>query len=352
MTDETQIWDVEWFTCKDYQTIPCWDTVSEWYYDKASIGWVIYNNTPILNQWSEWACTVFWITKAENEADHFDEGKILDAMKLWKDAIAEWKVPSQWKNWWSMSWALNFMKNKGYISWWYFVNTPESIWKALEAWHMCYTWTRLCSWAKTKKSGKFTKSDMPWTGHAFAVIWINYDDEVLIAANSWGEQRWVKNWLFEIGFEDMNNLYSVVAIMDKVVTEEEKWIAKDMEDSKLMADKWVWNWIWPNNNLEKIHWVYMVMRAFVDNTISNDKALEMAQEKWIVTNYTTQLTRRHFLYMVFRAAYGNTRYEEKIPWIMQQLWIIKTLNNLDEPITRYHASLVIARMMRNLWVIE
>ena len=65
-------------------------------------------------------------------------------------------------------------------------------------------------------------------------------------------------------------------------------------------------------------------------------------------NPTGELTRRDFLKMVFRAGYGNTIYEESIPEVLKSLNVIKTLDNLDKPIKRYHASLVIARMLRNL----
>ena len=91
----------------------------------------------------------------------------------------------------------------------------------------------------------------------------------------------------------------------------------------------------------------MVMRAFFEE-FDNDNALALALKKGIVNNPTGELTRRDFLKMVFRAGYGNTIYEESIPEVLKSLNVIKTLDNLDKPIKRYHASLVIARMLRNL----
>ena len=52
--------------------------------------------------------------------------------------------------------------------------------------------------------------------------------------------------------------------------------------------------------------------------------------------------------MLWRAAYGVTKYENLIPEILVGMQVIRSDKHLDEPITRYHASLIIARMLRNL----
>lgn len=54
---------------------------------------ILYNNTPILDQGNVGACSVFGITKAENEADWFDSKTQLDAMKIRKEAIANGIIP-------------------------------------------------------------------------------------------------------------------------------------------------------------------------------------------------------------------------------------------------------------------
>ena len=343
--------NTEWFTSDDYLETPSFWTITSEYNENKTRTSICYKNTPILNQGNVWACSVFWITKAENEADFFDTRRVLDAMKIWNDGIKEWIIPDGWSHWWSMSWALNLMKNKGYISWWFFCNNKEQISQALENWHICYTWTNQCNWSQTKKTWDFTPSTV-WTGHLFAIVWIDWDNECLIAANSWWEWRWKYEWHFHIPFKFMSYLYTVVAIIDKidsVVTDE---IAQDMKDSQLMKEIWVWNWQFPDNNLEKLHAIYMVMRAFWDDELTNDEAVKEASENGIATNPKWKLTRRYFLYMVWRAAYWNTRYEFLIPDIFLKMWIIKSKNWLDEPITRYHAALIIARMLRNLWQID
>lgn len=57
--------DTEGFTQEDYLHIPWYATVMEEYTGEADLPEkIVYNNTPILDQWSEGACSVFGITKA------------------------------------------------------------------------------------------------------------------------------------------------------------------------------------------------------------------------------------------------------------------------------------------------
>ena len=347
--------NTEGFTPEDYLWTPSWGTVSMEYSDERgevmNKSNVFHNNTPILNQWNVWACAVFGITKAENEADFYDEKKILDAMKIRNEWVKDWVIPNGGKSWWNMNGALNLMMKKWYISWWYFCNDVDSIRDALERKHICYTGTRKCDWTGTKKSWVFTKATNTKTWHLFAIIGIDFDKECLIAANSWGEQRWVMDWLFEIPFENMVDLYTIVAVMDKPKDESDKDILDDIWDSKLMQEMWIWNWTNPDWDLWKLHAVYMVMRAFYASNLSDSDALKIAEDLWYVHNMSIPLTRRHFLIMVFRLAYWVTTREDVVPEIMRLLGIIKTTEHLDEPITRYHASLIIARMLRNLWKI-
>lgn len=351
-TVEEPIWDnTEWFTEMDYVETPSLWTINAEYAEGYDCTNVEHKNTPILNQGNVGACSVFWITKAENEADYYDTKRVLDAMKIRNEGIKEWVIPDWWNHWWSMGWALNLMKNKWYISWWFFCNDIKSIWEALRKNNLCYTGTNQCSWPKTKQTWEFTPA---WvgTGHLFAIVWINYDNEYLIAANSWWEWWGKLNGYFKIPFKHMKYLYSIVAIVDKkdkIITDE---IAEDMKDANYMKELWIWNWQYPDDNLEKIHAVYMVMRAFWEDWYDNDWLLDEAIKYWIVTNVKAKLTRRHFLYMVWRAAYWATKYEYLIPGIFKKMWVIKNEEHLDAPITRYHAALIIARMLRNLWQID
>lgn len=87
--------DVEGFTPEDYLHTPSYSTVMEEYDEGKELPEkILYNNTPILDQGNVGACSVFGITKAENEADWFDSKTILDAMKLWNEGIAEGRIPN------------------------------------------------------------------------------------------------------------------------------------------------------------------------------------------------------------------------------------------------------------------
>ena len=342
--------NTEGFSPEDYLETPSLGTIEAEYAEAPAKTNSYHNNTPILNQGNVGACSVFGITKAENEEDFYDTRRILDAMKIRDDWVAEWRIPNWWKTWWSMAWALRLMKDLGYITWWFFCSDKDAIGNALANKRLCYTWTNRCNWRETKKTWIFTPSTVG-TGHLFAIVWIDWDNEWLIAANSWGEDWGQHEGLFFIPFKYMNYLYSTVAIIDKAdkVSDE---IAQDMKDAQHMKELGIWNGQNPDENLEKLHAVYMVMRAFWEEWISDEDAVKAASEEWIATNLKAKLTRRHFLYMVFRAAYGITKYEYLIPEIFVWMKIIHNDQHLDEPITRYHASLIIARMLRNLWQID
>ncbi len=333
--------DTEWFTPEDYLHIPGYATVMEEYTGEADLPEkIVYNNTPILDQGSEWACSVFGITKAENEADWFDSKTQLDAMKIRKEAIANGIIPDGGKNGWSMSWALKLMKDLGYIQGYYFCSTPAEVRLALSKKHMCYTWARYIRWHQTGVSHMLTPDKDANAGHLFALTGI--DNEKYHHPNSWTEW-WGDKGFFYTPFELQKWLYSIVAIIDKKNASPE--VVQDSEDSKLMVKKGIWNGKLPNENLIKLHAVLMVMRAF-HNELDNDRAIEKALQLWIVRSVNWPLTKRWFLKMIFVAMNGRTSQEELSPDIAVDQGIIKSKAGLDEPVKRYHASLMIARALR------
>lgn len=333
--------DTEWFTPEDYLHIPGYATVMEEYTGEADLPEkIVYNNTPILDQGSEWACSVFGITKAENEADWFDSKTQLDAMKIWKEAIKNWIIPDGGKNGWSMSGALKLMKELGYIQGYYFCSTPAEVRLALSKKHMCYTGARYIRWHQTGVSKTLTPDKDANAGHLFALTGI--DNEKYYHPNSWTE-NWGDKGFFYTPFELQKWLYSIVAIIDKKNATPE--VVVDSADSEKMVKMDIWNWKLPNENLIKLHAIYMVMRAFKDQ-LDNDKAIEEAIRLGVVSSVNWPLTKRWFLKMIFVALYGRTSQEELIPDIAVDQGIIKSKAGLDEPVKRYHASLMIARALR------
>lgn len=339
--------DTEWFTPEDYLHTPSYATAMEEYTGDAELPEkILYNNTPILDQGNVGACSVFGITKAENEADWFDSKTILDAMKIWNDAVAEGIIPDDWKHGWSMSWALNLMKKLGHIQGFYFCTTPEEVRLALSKKHICYTGARKVSRWKTGQSYTLTPDTKADAGHLFALTGIN--EKEYIHPNSWNT-NWGDQGFFYTPFELQKWLYSIVAIIDKKNASPE--VVIDSQDSEKMQQLDIWNGKLPNENLIKLHAIYMVMRAFKDQ-FDNDKAIEEALELGIVSSVNGPLTKRWFLKMIFVAINGKTSREDLIPDIAIEQGIIKSKVGLDEPVKRYHASLMIARALRFLGQIE
>lgn len=333
--------DTEWFTPEDYLHIPWYATVMEEYTGEADLPEkIVYNNTPILDQWSEWACSVFGITKAENEADWFDSKTQLDAMKIRKEAIANGIIPDGWKNGWSMSGALKLMKDLWYIQWYYFCSTPAEVRLALSKKHMCYTGARYIRRHQTGISKTLTPDKDANAGHLFALTGI--DHEKYHHPNSWTE-NWGDKGFFYTPFELQKWLYSIVAIIDKKNASPE--VVVDSADSEKMVEMNIWNGKLPNESLIKLHAVLMVMRAF-HNEFDDNKAIQKALELWVVSSVNWPLTKRWFLKMIFVALYWRTSREELIPDIAVDQGIIKSKAGLDEPVKRYHASLMIARALR------
>ena len=339
--------DTEWFTPEDYLHIPWYATVMEEYTGEAELPEkIVYNNTPILDQWSEWACSVFGITKAENEADWFDSKTQLDAMKIWKEAIKNWIIPDGGKNGWSMSGALKLMKDLWYIQGYYFCSTPAEVRLALSKKHMCYTGARYIRWHQTGVSKTLTPDKDANAGHLFALTGI--DGEKYHHPNSWTE-NWGDKGFFYTPFDLQKWLYSIVAIIDKKNASPE--VVLDSQDSEKMQQLDIWNGKLPNENLIKLHAIYMVMRAFKDQ-FNNEKAIEEALQLGIVNSVNWPLTKRWFLKMIFVAMNWKTSREDLIPDIAIEQGIIKSKVGLDEPVKRYHASLMIARALRFLGKIE
>ena len=333
--------DTEWFTPEDYLHIPGYATVMEEYTGEADLPEkIVYNNTPILDQGSEWACSVFGITKAENEADWFDSKTQLDAMKIWKEAIANGIIPDGGKNGWSMSWALKLMKDLWYIQGYYFCSTPAEVRLALSKKHMCYTGARYIRWHQTGVTHTLTPDKDANAGHLFALTGI--DGEQYHHTNSWTEW-WGDKGFFYTPFESQKWLYSIVAIIDKKNASPE--VVIDSADSEKMVEMNIRNGKLPNEALIKLHAVLMVMRAF-HNEFDDNRAIQKALELGVISSVNWPLTKRWFLKMIFVALYGRTSQEELIPDLAVDQGIIKTNFGLDEPVKRYHASLMIARALR------
>lgn len=143
---------------------------------------------------------------------------------------------------------------------------------------MCYTGARKVRWHKTGQTQTLSPDENADAGHLFALTGI--DSEKYYHPNSWNT-NWGDKGFFYTPFELQKWLYSIVAIIDKKNASPE--VVIDSADSEKMVKMDIWNGKLPNENLVKLHAIYMVMRAFKDQ-FYNDKAIEEALELGIVSS--------------------------------------------------------------------
>ena len=117
------------------------------------------------------------------------------------------------------------------------------------------------------------------SGHLYCINGIFFNKGVLKNANSWGE-RWADKGHFYTKFSDIDKMYTIVAIIDKKSNRSSE-LEEDTKDSQKTVEKGIWNGQSPDENLEKLHAVFMVMRAFKKN-FDNNSALEQAMREGIV----------------------------------------------------------------------
>lgn len=303
---------------------------------------VVYNNTAILDQQREGACTVFGISKASNEENYFDQGSTVDAMNKWREYIDKGLVPENGVNWWSMWWAMNAFKNDGIIAGWYSCPDPESVLRALKLKRCVYTGTNRCNWSATSSSGVFTPSDNVVVGHVFAIIGIDMKKREYIAANSWGTDWGKENGLFRIPFDKEGYLYSRIAIIDKIDNADAE--SEDIIAANTMKDMGIWNGKMPNNILAKMHGVLMVMRA-VKKEFNDTKALADAQTLGIAKQIDmSDCTREVFCTMLIRAVDPNLVQYGEATSKLYGMGILKD-NTPNKKITRFHAAVITSRFL-------
>lgn len=302
----------------------------------------LYNNTDILDQGREGACTVFWITKVSNEENYYDKKTITDALAKWKEYIDKWLVPNKWEHWWSLYGAMSNFKADGIIEWWYLAHTPQDVYNALALKRCVYTWTNQCDWGKTRETGVFTPVTGTRTWHAFAIVGIDMKARQYIAANSWSK-AWGEEGLFRINFDDTKYLYTRSVIIDKIDGSTED--LADLRHSEEMKKAKIWNGKTPNDNLKKMHAVLMVMRA-IKKEFNDTKALTDAQRLDIATSINmNDCTREELATMLIRAVAPKLSEWGKNIQKLAQMKVVKSTNGQYEPVTRYHAILIIARFL-------
>ena len=159
------------------------------------------------------ACSCYWMTAI------FNGNQGVEFLKQWIEFEQEdprrKRLAFQSERWYSDEWAslqdmMSFFKKRWKIDWYVKTKNVEETKNAINNGFLIYTWSNLCSWSATGKSGEFVPKDRT-TGHIFAIV--DHDTTGFVAINSFGESRW-KKWFFHIDFEKYSKLFSTYAIID------------------------------------------------------------------------------------------------------------------------------------------
>lgn len=157
-------------------------------------------------------CGWYGLTHVENamrilqDADFWTEKQVDPAPRRVYRNENERPASSRW-NGTSLQGNLNLFVNRKWISWYAYANAITESQRAIDNWHLIYTGTNQCDWRKTYETWVFTPAGKTTTGHLFAIV--EYNDDGFIIR----ESNWPKRWKVLIKYEDVNYLYSRVAVI-------------------------------------------------------------------------------------------------------------------------------------------
>ena len=160
-------------------------------------------------------------------------------------------------SWASLQDMMKFFKNHWLIDWYVKCTTAQECKNAMKNWCWIYTGSSKCSWSKTSKAKSFVY-DKDWANHCFAIV--DYDDNGLIAINSFGESWWDKG-KFYIPDENYKDLFTTYAIVDHDDTWKIDELKFKMEFNKAI-ELWITNWTRPDEPMTRREGAVMVYRAF------------------------------------------------------------------------------------------
>lgn len=265
MTDEElkQLYSIEdrpderdflWSDYVDYEEY------AEWESDRKPFPWT---ELIVRNQYDQKetykACSAYWLTAIYNWE------QILEFRKQgieWEQEDPRWKwnvfqaERGYLDMWASLQDMMKFFTKREKIDWYVLCKTAQECKNALKNWCWIYTGSSKCSWSKTNKENKFVY-DANGANHCFAIVW--YDDNGLIAINSFGKSRW-NNWYFYIPNENYKDLFSTYAIVDHDDTGKIDQMKYEMEYNEAIK-KWITNWTRPDEPATRREVAVMIYRA-------------------------------------------------------------------------------------------
>lgn len=180
---------------------------------------ILYANTPILNQGSIGACTIFGLSGATFESTYLDAvenggvyNQPYDPWWFW------WKAKERWasdSNGWSLQGALQLAVDLGIIAWYVRLAAPgqltvDLLARTLAKKRLIYTGSAKWNWWVIGRTGIY-EDGIKSAGHAYCLPW--YKPKNGIARNSWTE-NWGNKWHFDFPEERFGSLYSTYIILD------------------------------------------------------------------------------------------------------------------------------------------
>lgn len=205
-------------------------------------------------------CSAYWLTYIYN-------GNQL--MEFAKEGIEFEQEDPRWKwlafqnergylnSWASLQEMMDFFKKRGLIDGYVRCRTAQECRNALNNWFGIYTGSNKCSWKLASKEKKFVY-DINWAAHCFAVV--DYDDNGLIAINSFGENWWDKGY-FYIPDDDYKNIFSTYAIIDHDDTWKLDNLKFNMEYQKAI-EMWITNGVRPDDKMTRKEWAVQIYRMY------------------------------------------------------------------------------------------
>lgn len=238
-----------------------WSEYSEWDTEFKAFPW---DKLKVRNQNAQKetykACSAYGLTAIYNWlqllefAKRWIEWEQEDPRWKWNVFQAERGYPDSGA---SLQDMMKFFIKRWKIEWYLKCNTAQECKNALSRGCGIYTWSAKCNWTKSGKEKKFVYSENG-SKHCFAIVW--YDDNWLVAINSFGE-NWGDKWYFYIPDENYKDIYSTYAILDHDDTWQIEAMRYEMEYNKAI-ELGITNWTRPDDTMTRKEWAVMCIRTY------------------------------------------------------------------------------------------
>ena len=311
--------------------------------------------TKILDQYAQdsthYGCTIFW----ESRTLHDQENMVsLNPVVERDDAVLRGARREFWR---SLQEAVLMFLDKWYIKWyWYVDHDVADMKQAIYDWSPLYTWTSKCNWTATFKDllKVFAVVDRgPW--HAFEISGRDddYEDSIWRIGAFEATNSSSKNPKFYIMYEDIKNLYSLIAL---IMDESSVKARKERENKKTLQDmisRWITNGEQLYTPIKRWQIALMIGRYIYKwQDFNDDQILAKTIDDWIRNwnNSEADAARNEIMIMMWRIVIPDKRIIMKDHQLIELLIRIgiTNWNNQSNRASRYEWILLLWRTIRYL----